>query len=472
MSFLQKLIGYSSGNGAEVTSENRLKTELVKESSSLRIFSENDPGDVTGEPYLYSPETDTDFRLRVAHDFLLDTETFNYTAQNTTKHQYRNTTMTNTWAANGLQTNSAGITTTTTGTLFNTYAEFPLNGVQQLYAEMRVAFSALPVANTLIDFGFGRPATTNPFAPTDGAYFRLDAAGLKGVINANGTETETLLDFTYSPNQKYTFIVSVNQREAKFWIDDVLYLSLDTPIASPQPFLSSSAPFFLRHAIAGGAAGGVLSATLSYCNITVGGLQAGDHISSLGNLVLGSYTGLSGGTLGGLALYANSSNPTAAVPTNTTAALGNGLGGQFWETDTLAVTTDGIISSYQVPAGTVNVAGRTLILRGVTIDSYVQTGLTGGGYIAQWSLAVGHTSVSLATTVSATAKAPVRVPLGVQTVASAAVALTLLSRVEQRFDTPIYVHPGQFVQTVKKKIGTAPSGGVIGHVITFDYGWV
>lgn len=53
-----------------------------------------------------------------------------------------------------------------------------------------------------------------------------------------------------------------------------------------------------------------------------------------------------------------------------------------------------------------------------------------------------------------------------------AAALTLCGRVQQEFDSPIYVNPGEFVAIVKKKIGTAPSAGVIGHLVTFDYGWV
>lgn len=64
-----------------------------------------------------------------------------------------------------------------------------------------------------------------------------------------------------------------------------------------------------------------------------------------------------------------------------------------------------------------------------------------------------------------------RVPLGIQSVASGAAALTLCGRVQQEFDSPIYVNPGEFVAIVKKKIGTAPSAGVIGHLVTFDYGW-
>jgi len=113
-----------------------------------------------------------------------------------------------------------------------------------------------------------------------------------------------------------------------------------------------------------------------------------------------------------------------------------------------------------------------MVVRGVKLDSYIQTALTGGGYVAQYSIAFGHTSVSLATTEAATTKAPRRIPFGVQTVASAAPALTLLNSVTLDLgDAPIFVNPGEFFQVVKKKVGTAPSAGVVAHLISVFYGW-
>ena len=108
---------------------------------------------------------------------------------------------------------------------------------------------------------------------------------------------------------------------------------------------------------------------------------------------------------------------------------------------------------------------------GVTIESYVQTALTGGGYNAQWSLAFGHTAVSLATAEAATTKAPRRIPIGVQTVASGALATAKLEVVSRTFSNPVYVNPGEFIAAVTKKVGTAPSAGVIAHIVTFDYSW-
>lgn len=474
-------IELKSGSGsdiADVDANKRLKVAMdtganPAQVGGMRLFSENDTGAVSGTPYLVSPETDHDYRLRVAHEVIFDTETFNYVAQNTGKHVYRNTTMTLAWSAAGLTTNSGNITTTTTGASFQTYAEFPLLGSSQLYCEVEGSFNAAATTNTIIDFGLFRAATTNPFAPTDGFYFRLTSAGMQGIINSNGTETSTgVFAFTHTINQKYQFIIAAHEREVEFWIDGVLYASLETPVGQGQPCMSTSLPFMLRHAIAGGAAGAALSFVLNDYTVSVGGPNIAMTASILGQRIYGSYQGLSGGTMGSLANFANSANPTAAVPTNTTAALGTGLGGQFWETDTLAVTTDGVIMSYQVPAGTANVQGRRLVVRGVKIESYVQTALTGGGYNAVWSLAFGHTAVSLATSEAATTKAPRRLPLGNQSVASGATALTALQTVSVDLgDAPIFVNPGEFIAVVKKKVGTAPSAGVIAHTITLVYGW-
>ena len=470
--------GTDSSNEVAVGSDNRLKVDLAQASTpeqvgAVRFFSENDSGEVMDEPYLLSPETDDDYRLRTALDQLIDIEIFNYTAQNTGKHLYRNTTISNSWSAAGLTTNSGNATTTATGTIVQSYQYYPLYATTQLYCEFESSFSNQPTTNTIIDVGLALAATTWPYAATDGAYFRMTSAGLTGIVNNNGTETSTgvLSSFTYSNNEKHQFIIAISTREVEFWVDNVLYGSIPTPIGQGQPFMAASVPLYVRHAISGGAAGAVMNLSLNSYSITLAGAMAADKLSTIGNRMLGSYQGLSGGTMGSLANYANSANPTAAVPTNTTAALGSGLGGQFWETDTLTVTTDGIICSYQVPAGTANVQGRRLVVRGVNIQSFVQTVLVGGPYVAQWSLAFGHTAVSLATLEAATTKAPRRVGVGLQAVTAAAAVSTVLTPVQINFDSPIYVNPGEFIQVVKKKVGTAVSSGVIGHLITFNYGW-
>ena len=481
--------------GANLNADGSIKVATETDASTnpdnvggIRTFGENDQGLLTGLPLIVSPEIDVDFRMRIAQDLLLDEEVFNYTAQNTGKHSYTTTTMTNTWTAGQLTTNATNITTTTTGTMFSTYAPFPTNGTQTLSGDFELGFSAQPQTNTFVEFGFGMIGTSTT-APTDGVFFRLNSAGLQGIASFNGTETSSGIfplsngtgTWVYTNAKRYQFIVYIGGVVAQFWVNDgagtKLLGSIPLPAAQGRMNMAAGVPLFLKHRITGGAAGGVLQATLGAYNVRLGGSNLTSTVSTQGNRIYGSYQGMSGGTMGSLANYANSANPTAAVPTNTTAALGSGLGGQFWETVSLAVNTDGIISSYQVPLGTVNVQGRRLVIRGVGLMSYVQTVIVGAPYVAQYSLAFGHTTVSLATAESATAKAARRLPLAglTQVVTAAQAVSTIVSQPGDAFidlgDAPIFVNPGEFVQLVTKHVGTAGTSGTVAHVVTFVYGW-
>lgn len=104
------------------------------------------------------------------------------------------------------------------------------------------------------------------------------------------------------------------------------------------------------------------------------------------------------------------------------------------------------------------------------IDTFVQTALTGGGYNEVWTLNFGHTAVSLATVEAVAAKARRVVVIGSRSVAAAAAALTQLPRLSLDMgDNPVFVNPSEFVAIAKKKVGTAPSAGVMAHYITFIY---
>ncbi len=491
--------GSVSGNGAEVTSYNKLQVELETDASAhpdrvgtVRVFSENDTGYVTGSVALMSPEVDSDFRIRTANDVLLDDETFNYTAQNTGKHLYNNTTMTLGWTAGNLNTNSGNTTNANTNCALSTYAMFPVLGTQTLACDTEASFSAQPTTNTSIEFGLFLRSSTTPWAPTDGAYFRLTSAGLQGIINYNGTETSTGVfksvsggsDWTYTNNKKYQFILYITTRSVQFWINDdgeiYLYGEINTPAGQGTPCMASTLPFSVRHAIIGGAAGGAINLQISRYNIRQGGSNVTSSLGELSNRLYGSYQGLSGGTMGGLTVYTNSTNPTAAVPSNTavTANLPVGLGGQAWETFTsgLALNTDGILMSYQVPVGGVNVAGRRLKIVGVKMTSFVQTAITGGPFVNTFALAFGHTSVSLATAEATNTKKPriILLPELTQSVGASATAGTMTSQPGSAmciFPEPIYVNPGEYVAFTVKHIGTAATAGVIAYNIQYIYSW-
>jgi hypothetical protein len=177
-------------------------------------------------------------------------------------------------------------------------------------------------------------------------------------------------------------------------------------------------------------------------------------------------------TMGTNALYSNNLAVGAgAVMTNTTAALGVGLGGQFSALPTLAVGTDGILCSYQVPFGTSILPGKSLYITRVTISSTVTVALIGGAVVYALSLAYGSTNVSLATTESATAKAPRRMPIGIQSYAAAAVVGATPNILDMDLNSPIVVQPGEFIQVVAKNLGVVTTAGIITSIVSFGGYW-
>lgn len=455
----------------------------------IRNFSENDSGFISGTAALISPETDNDYRLRVSQDLILDEEVFNNTAQNTGKHSLTVNTLAASFTAGQFTTNSTSIVTSGAGLFLVTQACFPTIGTQTLSADFELGFSAQPQTNSFIEYGLGLPATFG-VAPSDGVFFRLSSAGLQGIASSNGTETPTGVfplsggtgTWVYTNAKRYQFIVYIGGIVADFWVNDgtgaVRLGSIPLPAAQGRMLMSAGVPLFLKHRITGGAAGGILQATLGAYSVRLGGSNLTSTVSTQGNRVFGSYQGLSGGTMGSLATYVNSTNAVAAAPSNIalTANLPGGLGGQGAVTAAVAAATDGIWSSYQVPAGTVLIPGRRLTLRGVKLDCVnLGAAVATTATTIQFSIAFGHTSVSLATAEAVNAKAPRRVALGIATWAVAA-PIGAQSANGPIFldlgDAPIFVNPGEFVALVGKFLaGTATASQVINFTYTPIYGW-
>jgi hypothetical protein len=441
--------------------------EALMDNGANRVDSANTP---YARRLLATPEG----RQLVGGDIPLWQDTFNYTVANSNSYSAPATTQTVTWNATGLFLNGSAITTVNTNSALQSKRQFQLSGIGALKIETNIL---IPVnqTNQVIEWGCMYATLPGAAAPTDGIFFRVNASNeLRGVVNFNGTETQTGTITMPTQAEYHNYKIVASEREIAFWVDDtvraVILLQPTIP-GQPQPFMANGAPFMFRYIIGGVATSLACTPRLFDVNIAhIGQTQSRDYGAYLSSQGLMGYQAPPGTTVASTANYANSANPTAAVPTNTTAALGVGLGGQFWETDTLAVTTDGVICSYQNPAGTINVPGRMLYIYGVKIDTFVQTALTGGGYNESWSLAFGHTAVSLATAeaVGTGVKAPRRVAIGARTVASGAVALTQLPTITLSLSQPVAVNPGEFVALAKKKIGTAPSAGVMAHVITFD----
>lgn len=472
-----KLIGDVTGYVAEVDVNKQLT--VVTSANTARVggvsnYAQNDPGTIVGTQDVIQIEGSADYRMAAGRDSMADTESFCYTAQNTAKHNLLTTTMTASWASGFFNTNASGITTTTTGVTLRTYQVFPIWGGTSTYVETSVAFSTWTTTNATADYGLFIGGASTPYAPTDGVYFRVNSAGLVGVSCYNSTEQSTST-FTFTPNlnQVYKFGITIHKRVIKFWVDNVLMGTLVCPTGVGSVTSSQYLPWAIRHAFVGAASAAQSLKVSDYTveqvdvDILLPYAYASAAASGMG------YQGQSGGTMGTSALYTNSLAAGAgAAATNTTAALGSGLGGQFAVQPTLTAGTDGIISSFQVPASTTTTgAARQLVITGVRVQGLVTTAFTGGPVYYAYSLAFGHTAVSLATAEAASTKASRRVALGYETYVVTAAVGTLGQGVSVSFASPIVVNPGEFVQLVAKNQGTVTSAGVIALLVTFDAHW-
>ena len=463
---------------------------------AVAAFSENDPGIITAVRDTLAPESDLDYRLRVAHDNLLDKENFNYTTQNVGKHGFISTTMTAAGSTAGITTNSSSITTTTTGLTFGTYAMYPVGGTDTVACETSASFSAQPNANTVIDFGLFQRASTQPYAPTDGVYFRMSSSGLSGVINSNGVETTSAVftgalgvgTFTYTNNTVYRFLIQVNNVSTTFWINNIKYAEIPTPVGANFPCKSQALPWSFRHAITGGAAGAVTQFLVADYKVYLRGVMYKDDLGNAASRIYGAYQGLpstgGGQLIAGTVTSGTLVKPTAAVPLNASLAsnLPNSLGGRIYEqlTTGLAVNTDAIFAIYTVPAGTAAVPGRRLKINGIKLSGFVSTVVVGGPTQTEWYIVFGATGDALTSAdsgsfTSGISKGPRRVMLPelttTMTAAQAANTLLVQPAYSVTFTNPIYVNPGERIGLAGNKTGTVATSGVLSFVYQFDYSW-
>jgi len=438
---------------------------------SLRMFSENDAGTVTGTPALASPETTSDYRLRTVNDTILDDEVFCYANQNTGKHSYAATTLTMALASNALVTNSGNITTINTASFFRTQQYFELCGSQNATTVVfEAALSAALTTNTTIDYGMFLQSGTSPYVPTDGAYFRITSAGFAGVINFNGAETTTsIFPFTHTINQVYGFKIVINTDKVQFWINNVLYATLNTQVANGAPFASQTLPLQIRHAIGATAAGAALSLRVFTYNIQVND-QTNLPYQSILSMRGGSQQVQQGATTGGqLTTYALGAEPAAVTLTASTAPATNSLGGLFL----LPVAITPSASDYPLfawlnPVGTAAIPGKVFVCTGVIIgDLSVTTALTGGPLLLQWAIGYGSTASTLATTESATftaggtTKIARKIPLGAQSLAATSGVGVISPGFQRSFaDAPLPINPGEYLHIILRiPGGTATTAG-------------
>jgi hypothetical protein len=452
-------------------------SQILTDAGYVGLALEQDNG--TGQSTKRLPMVTSARNLAVGLSTKLIDYQFNAAAQNTAILRHLFTTMTMTQSVGALLCNANSTLTATTGCMLTTWRQinFPGNGVVRL--EFAVNFTAAPLANQVFLCGFF-PQVSATAAPTDGVYFRYTNAGLQGVVNFNGVETASAVyTTTITPGVNYTFKMDISNGAVDFWNNGQLLGTLSAAAANGSPCAWGALPVSIQQYNSGTISGSpVMQTKIANFTVTQRDL-ATEKLWETQQALSGlqASQGAEGGTMGSTALLSNSLAAGAgAAMTNTTAALGSGLGGQFTAQPTLAAGTDGVMCSYQNPVGTINQIPRTLVIKGVSIVGACTAAITGGPLLFAHSLAYGHTAVSLATAESAsfataTTKAARRIALGMDAYVITTPAGTLGQQINVAFAVPIVVNPGEFVAICTKQLGTVSSAGTITWFVRFDAHW-
>lgn len=464
--------GVGTGAGAEVTTDNELKTALTLDSAkagfAMVACETNADGDGKGRitrPADISP----DFRIRTGVDTLLFADTFSHAQINVSKYKVVNTTATNALSGSRWVLNSGNSVTTGQGTQFQTWAHFKLHLSYPLYIDFEAQFAQVLQANNVVEIGIG--LATGVAAPTDGVMFRMNAAGVpQGVINYAGAETATTLEdipghtWVPAPNTMYHFLVVAHNDITEFWVDDVCMGFTPTPAAIGSPCASMALPILARIYNSG--------AVTTAQRLEISSLSAsqGDQNqirlwpTAMGVMGNGAVNVPDGTAAGQTANYANTAAPASATLANATAGYAT-LGGQWQFAAVAGAETDYALFGYLNPAGTNAIPGKNLIVRGLRLETFnMGAAVATTPTLLQWGIGVGSSNVSLATTDSATtgARAPRRVALGAQSMPIAAVIGYAAAPVDVNLDAPVVVEPGCYFHIIlKMPVGTATASQIV-----------
>lgn len=485
MAVESQIVGAVTGTGADVNASRQLQVTAETDFSAnpgnvgtMRMVSENDPGDVTGSAYLKSPEVSDDYRLRVGIDTVLFQDTCNATTQNTSKWAYTFATLTAAQPGTGtVNFSTVQGTTSAHGAFMRTFQYFPIFGTAPIWhEEVWGQSTAALVTNEVWASGLGVPVSATA-PPTDGVWWQLTSAGVVGRVCFNGifTDTGVLSSFaSYAVGTLYKHSVLIGENVIEWWRDDILLGTTPVPAGNGQPFLQGSLPAFRMKYNTGNVAN---TNIMRVCEtiVTLADLQTAKpwshQMSSLGQSAL---LGQDGGTQGKSQWWTNNTAPTAAAATNTAAIAGaTTLGGLVSVLPTLTANNDGNLFTFTNPASTINITGRNLIITGVKVQGAVTVVFVGGPVIYAYAVAFGHTNVSLATTETAsfatgTTHAPRTAFVGMESYAATAAVGTLGQGCTLDLSNgPIVVRPGEQLALMARNMGTVTSSGALTIGCTF-----
>jgi hypothetical protein len=465
---------------ADVDSNNNLKVNLpvVLSGAGYSIsVGEVDDGQVTGSKLLRPIDVSQDYRLRTGIDKILWQDTFSHAVLNNAKYIGVTSTMTITLANGFLNLNAGNAVASTNVARVQTFKSFSLFNTYPLYFDIKAKFSNPLQANSVIEFGLG--LASGVAAPTDGVFFRASGGQLNAVINNNGAEVVIPNIHVPIANIVYHYAITIGQDKCTFWVNDTILTTLPTPVGLGSPCQSNSLPLLLRN-YNSGAVSTAVQLNIAQLGISLGDMDSGKEWST--TMVTNGQSSIS--TPDGSAAVAagtqtanivNITGPVSASLSNTTAGYAT-LGGQFQFAALGGAETDYALFAYLNPAATAAIPGKTLVVTGVKIDTYVAVvPIATTATVLQWTIGVGGTAVTLLTTDSVTAgtRAARRVGLGIQSMVTGTTVGTVASpSIDAKFTAPLMVEAGTYLHIIlKMPISTATATQIIRGLVSINGYW-
>ena len=465
---------------ADVDSSNNLKVNLptVLSAAGYSIsVGEVDDGLVTGTKLLRPMDVSQDYRLRTGIDKIIWQDTFNHAVLNNAKYNAGTATMTITLANGFLNLNAGNAVAATNVALIRTFKHFSLFNTYPLYFDIKAKFSSTLQANSVIEFGL--VLATGTAAPTDGIFFRASGGQLNAVINNNGAEVIIPNIHTPQANVVYHYAITIGQDKCTFWANDSIVATIPTPVGLGSPCQSNSLPLLLRN-YNSGAVSTAVQLNIAQLGISLGDMDSGKEWGT--TMVTNGQSSISAPD-GSAAVAAgtqtanivNITAPASATLANATAGYAT-LGGQFQFLAVVGAETDYALFAYLNPAATAAIPGKTLVVTGVKIDTFVAVvPIATTATVLQWTIGVGGTGVTLLTADSVVSgtRAARRLGLGIQSMVTGTTVGSVASpTIDAKFTSPLMVESGTYLHIIlKMPISTATATQIIRGLVSINGYW-
>lgn len=480
-----RLLGFLSGNQAEVTATNSLFVTPKDSVGNKLSRNQREAIPSTQEALMIAGKNDdistlirTDRKGNLLSGNYIPEllESFEGVTFNAQKWSQVATTFVPTQATlAGYNDNSTNLTTVSAVNILQSLRMFFKYPRVPLQIKRRYRHSM--VAGTISDFGFGVPATTTLIVPNGTCIRMTNSGALFGVITfnsveiaissilstvaSNGNTSGAALNMSnaYYTSNYFVYDIIIDDDNVIFTIQDtqtgevIGKLTLAVPISSLKMWGATALPYYQRifNNTAPSTFPVSLTGELQILSLDWRLTPTMSEIAASLGLSAGRqpFTGVQNEN------HTNSTAPVSATLANATAGYTT-LGGKWQFAAVAGAITDYALFGFTVPAGS------RFICEGITIESYntvVAVAIT--NTLLEWAMGFNSSAVSLATTNI------IRRQIGVQNFAIGAAVGAKGERLDVTFETPEVVESGRFVHVIlTMPLGTATATEIFRGICT------